>query len=58
MDEMLEHQEILIEALSELVLLTAVLKTMGFDERPVHAEALRLARRLREVNRKIDNGEY
>lgn len=56
MDDMRAHQEILIEALGQLVLLTALLKVMGLDNRAVHQDALRLARRLREVTRKIEDG--
>lgn len=56
MDDMLIDQEILIEALAELVLLTAVMKVMGLDNRAVHNDALRLARRLQALNRRIDDG--
>lgn len=58
MDELLVDQEILIEALAELVLLTALMKVMGLDHRAVHDDALRLARRLRALNRRIDDGQY
>lgn len=56
MDDMFVDQEILIEALAELVLLVAVMKVMGLDHRAVENDAMRLARRLRALNRKIDDG--
>lgn len=56
MDDLFADQEILIEALTELVLLTALMKTMGLDAAAVEADAQRLARRLRALNRKIDDG--
>lgn len=56
MDDLFADQEILIEALAELVLLVAVMKVMGLDHRAVHDDAMRLARRLQALNRKIEDG--
>lgn len=56
MDDLFADQEILIEALADLVLLVAFMKVVGLDHRAVENDAMRLARRLRALNRKIDDG--
>lgn len=56
MDELFTDQLILIEAVSELVMLTALLKVMGLNASGVEADLARLIYRLRVVNRRIENG--
>lgn len=56
MDELFTDQLILIEAVSELVMLTALLKVMGLNASGVEADLARLIHRLRVVNRRIENG--
>lgn len=56
MEDLFADQLILIEAVSELVMLTALMKVMGLNASGVETDLARLIHRLRVVNRKIDNG--
>lgn len=54
MQELLADRKILIEALSEVVMLATLLKVVGLDNSGVREDAGRLARRLAAINRKIE----
>lgn len=56
MDELLVDQAILIEAITEVAELFALMKILGMDASQAEAEVKRLTRRLGALNRKIEDG--
>lgn len=58
MDELFAEQAVLIEALTEVAELLALMRVIGLDTSGIELDARRLAGRLRAINRKIDDGPY
>ena len=56
MDNLRADQQILIEALTEVVALLAIVRVFGLDDSGLEQDMKRLVLRLREVTRKIEDG--